>query len=98
MLDLQARVHLHEPEAIRLEALRPIDDEFNRTRAHIADRLGSRDRRRTHGSAQFRTHTGGWSLLNHFLMPPLQRTIAFIEMNGVALSIRKDLQLDMTWT
>ena len=38
MLDLQPRVHFHEPEAVAPKALRAIGDEFDRAGALIADR------------------------------------------------------------
>ena len=38
MFDLQARVHLHEPDAIRLQAVRRVGDEFDRAGADIVRR------------------------------------------------------------
>ena len=45
VLDLQARVHFHEPDAVGAQALRRIGDEFDRAGAHIAHGLGRLDRR-----------------------------------------------------
>jgi len=53
MLDLQARVHLHEVErAVRGE------QEFQRARTHVADRARRRHRHRAHARAQLGRY--GW--------------------------------------
>ena len=92
VLDLQAGVHLHEEEFVR-----PVrrDDEFDRTCAGVADTAGGvagggpdagpcglieQDRRR---------------LLDDLLMPALQRTFAFTEVDDVAVLIGEDLHLDV---
>ncbi len=45
MLDLQPRVHFHEPEAVLFQAARAVGDELDGAGADIADGLGGGDRR-----------------------------------------------------
>src|SRR5262249_14260714 len=39
----------------------------------------------------------GRRFLNQLLMAALQRAVAFPEVNGVAMAISEDLNLDVTW-
>ena len=94
MFHLQTGVHLHEKEAVRLQPARAVDDEFNRARPGIADRLGCCDRRLPHRFAHFGRHAGGRSLLDHLLVAPLKRAIAFKQMHGL-FAVAKDLHFDM---
>src|SRR6185436_16961632 len=41
--------------------------------------------------------SGRRRLLHYFLMTSLQRAIALSEVNGVAVAVGKDLDLDVTW-
>ena len=67
MLDLQARVHLHEMKRAVL-----FGDELHRTGADIACGFRCGHRLRAHSGAQFIAHAGGWRLLDHLLVAPLQ--------------------------
>ena len=72
MFDLQARIHFHEPEPVRAEAIGPVDDEFNRARPAIADGLGCIDGCLSHCAANISGHVGGRRLFDDLLVAPLQ--------------------------
>ena len=95
MLDLQARVHLHEPEGVRFQAARAVGDELDRAGALVADRLGGGDRGLPHAGAQIGAHAGRRRLLDHLLVAALQRTVALAEMDDVAVAVGENLQLDV---
>ena len=57
MLDLEARVHLHEVEAVALSH-RNVGDELDGAGAGIVDRLGGRDGGLAHGGAHLIAHAG----------------------------------------
>ena len=95
MLDLQPRVHLHEPEAALFEAAGAVGDEFDRAGALIAGGLGGGDRGVAHAGAQRGAHAGRGRLLDHFLMAALQGAIALVEMDSVAVAVGKNLHLDV---
>ena len=95
MLDLQARVHLHEPEAVWLEAADAVGDEFDGAGAHVIDRARGGDRGLADLAAQVRAHARRRRLLDHLLMPPLQRAIALAEMDGVAMLVAEHLEFDV---
>ncbi len=95
MFDLKAGVHFDEPERIGAQPARAVGHELDCTRAAIADRLGRSDCGGTDLRAQFRRHAGGRRFLNHLLVASLQRAIALAEVNGVAVPVGKDLDLDV---
>ncbi len=95
MLDLQPRVHLHEPEAVVLQAAGAVGDKLDRAGALVTDRQRRRDRGLAHAGAQVGAHAGGRRLLDHLLVPPLQRTVALVEMDGVAVAVGEHLHLDV---
>ncbi len=78
----------------RSSALR-LGDEFDGAGAHIADRFCGRDRGGAHLLAQSCRHARRRRFLDHLLVPALQRTIAFVQMNRIAVAVGKDLELDM---
>ncbi len=88
VLDLEAGVHLEEPERPRR-----IQHELDRARADVADR----PRRGHRGSTQLRTERGihrrGRRLLDHLLMTTLDRALAFEEVHHSALGVAEDLHL-----
>ncbi len=51
MLDLQPRVHFHEPERVFVQARRAVGDEFDGAGADITAGLGGGDGGRAHGGA-----------------------------------------------
>ncbi len=97
MLDLKPRVHLHEPEPVRAEAGRAVHDEFDRARPAVADGAGGPHRGLAHRGAHRGRHAGGRRLLDHLLVPALQRAVALVEMDRIG-AVAEHLQLDMTRT
>src|SRR6516225_507050 len=95
MLHLQARVHLHEVEAVWLQRSATIGDELDRAGADIADRARSLDRRLAHRGAHLWRHAWRRRLLDHLLMAALQRAIALEEMHHMPMRVAEDLHLDM---
>ena len=74
---------------------RAVGDELDRAGALIADGLGGGDRGLAHRGAQRRAHAGRRRFLDHFLVAALQRAVALVEMDGVAVAVGEDLHLDM---
>ncbi len=95
MLDLQPRVHLHEPEAGLFEPAGAVGDEFDRAGALITGGLGGGDSGFAHAGAQASAHARRRRLLDHFLMAALQGAIALVEMDGVAVAVGENLHLDV---
>ena len=95
MLDLQPRVHLHEPEAVFLQPSCPVGDELDGAGALVTGGLGGGDGGLAHRGAQRGAHARRGRLLDHFLMAALQRTVALVEMDGVAVTVGENLHLDM---
>ncbi len=77
MLDLQARVHLDEVPGRRRRQIAALHQELDRARPLVADRLGAGDSRAADLGAQLRRHAGRRRLLDHLLVAPLQRAVAF---------------------
>src|SRR5690606_26580832 len=98
MLDLQPRIHLHEPEPVWPEAFRYVGDELDRTCTAIGNGL-----RRPHGRvADCYTHLAVQArrrrFLDDFLVPPLRRTIPLEQMDGIAFAVSDDLHLNVPGT
>ena len=92
MLDLQAGVDLEEVEFLA----RGIVDELDRAgRAIVRPRGRDRPPPRAGGSATVVGEAGRRGLLDHLLVAPLQRAIAFAERDHLALAVAEDLHLDM---
>ncbi len=58
VLDLQPRVHLHEPDAVGAEALRPVGDELDRAGPDIVHGFGRPHRRLADGAPRRLVHAG----------------------------------------
>src|SRR6266566_9118233 len=90
MLDLQPRVHLE-----KIELFGGVEQELDGSGAAVADRTRGGDR----GFGDLAPQLGGdrrrRRLLDHLLVPALDRAIAFAQMDDVALRVREDLDLDM---
>ena len=95
MLDLQPRVHLHEPEPVGAQPLGGVGDEFDRAGARIVDRLGGRHRGFGHRPAHLLAHAGRGRLLDHLLVAALRRAVALEQMHGIAVIVAENLHLDM---
>ena len=94
MLNLKPRVHFHEPETVRAQPVRAVDDKLDRARALVADGLGRAHRRHPHRLAHLGRHAGRGSLFDHLLVAALQRTVTLKEMHRMG-AIAKHLHLDM---
>src|ERR1700730_16733291 len=89
MLDLQARVHLDEKYVLA------VGDEFDGAGADIIDRGGRLARGSTYRLAPLGIKRRRRRLLDHLLMPPLQRAFAFEQRQQIAVTVADDLHLDM---
>ena len=90
MLDLQARVHLHEMKRAVL-----LGDELHRTGADIANRLRRDDCCLAHGLAALARHSGRWRLFHDLLMAALYRTVPLEQVDCVAVRVGEHLNLDV---
>ena len=95
VLDLQPRVHLHEPEAVGSQPPRRIDDELDRAGAGIVDGPGRLDRGVGHRAAHLPRHAGGGRLLDHLLVAALRRAVALEQMHGIAVIVAEYLDFDV---
>ena len=95
MLDLEPRVHLHEPDAVGAQALARVGDELDRARADIVDRLGRLDRRLADRRAGRLVHARRRRLLDHLLVAALQRAVALEQVDDIAVAVAEHLHLDM---
>ena len=87
MLDLQARVHLEEPE------LASFDEELDRARALVADGAGGGDRRIPHAPADRAGDDRRRGLLHHLLVPPLHRAFPVVQVDDAAVGVGEHLHL-----
>ena len=90
MLDLQSGVHLEEVEVLARH------DELDGPGVLVTDSRSGLDRRFRHGAAARVGQTNRRRLLQKFLMPPLDGTLAFAKREGGAVAIGEDLHLDVT--
>ena len=91
MLDLNARVDLHEIEIVALDVVEKLD----RSGVAVPDRRQEIDRRLVQSpSRRFGKRRGG-RLFNHLLIPPLQRAIALAEMEHAPVAETQDLHFDV---
>ena len=95
MLDLQPRVHFHEPDAVSAQAFRSVGDKLDGPCADIIDSLG-----RAHGGGADRfarclVHAGGWCFLDHLLVAALQRAIPLEQVDDIAVGIAEHLHFNM---
>ena len=95
VFDLQARIHFHEPEPVFAQPARPVDDEFHRARAGIADGLGRLHRRLPHCGAHGLGHPRGGGFLDHLLVAALQRAITLMQVNRFAVIVAKHLNFNV---
>ena len=97
VLDLEAGVHLHEVKGrVTLGIDRvEIEDELHRASAFIADGMGGSGCGDTQDMAQAFRQAGGRGFLDDLLVAALQRTIAFEQVDDIAMAVGKDLHFDM---
>ena len=77
------------------EPVRAVGDELHGAGAGVADRECRLHRGLAHRRAKLRTHAGRQRLLDHLLMAALQRAVALVEMDRVAVRVGEHLHLDM---
>ena len=77
------------------QPLRAVGNELDGAGADIADRLRGLDGGLAHRGAQLGAHARRRRFLDHLLVAALQRTVALVEMDGIAVGVGKHLQLDM---
>ena len=84
VLHLQAGVHLQ-----KVEAPVGIHQEFHRARIVVAGRAGGAYGGLPHFVAHLGVHghQGRRALLDHLLMPPLDRALAFAEVDHIAVAV-----------
>ena len=90
MLDLDARVHLEE-----IEVALGIDEELDRAGADVVDGLGRLHGDPAHGLARLRVERGRGRLLDHLLVAALDRALALVDVNDVAVLVAEHLHLDV---
>ncbi len=90
MLDLQTGVHFHEEEFAT-----GIQQEFHGAGADVADGLGRLHRGFAHGTAQLGGQAGGRGLFDHLLMAALDRAVALVQVQAVAVLVGEDLDFHM---
>src|SRR5262249_22207944 len=90
VLDLQPRIHLEEVEALVLSG-----DELDRTGAVVPNGFGECDRLLAHIFARGRVNQRRWSLLNYFLIAPLDRAFPLAEMDNIAVLVAQHLNFDV---
>src|SRR5690606_27313285 len=95
VLDLQPGVHLHEPDAVGLQPLGGVGDEFDGAGADVVHGLGRADGGVGDGRAGGGVHAGGGRLLDDRLVAALQRAVAFVQVDDVALAVAEHLHLDV---
>src|SRR5207237_421482 len=70
-------------------------DEFDGTSADVTDRSRGVDGRLAHALAEPGRELWCRGFLDHLLVSPLKRTVAFIKVDAVAKRVGNDLDLDM---
>ena len=94
MLNLQTRVHFQKIELARCIGQQKLD----RTRPGVVHRACYLHGLVAHAPPQAGIVYRRGTLFDHFLVPPLNRTLTLAEMDHVAVIVGEDLDLDVTWT
>lgn len=90
VLHLQPGIHFHE-----VEAAVGFGDELDGARAYVAHRARRRYRRLAHGAAAFRRHARRGRFLDDFLVAPLHGTVAFEQVDAIAVAVGEHLDFDV---
>ena len=90
VLDLEPRVHFQ-----KIEIQLFIQQKLDRAGAQILATFGHSDGSLAHFFPQNRGQNSRWGLLDHLLVPPLDRTFALKKIDSVALRVGDDLDLDV---
>ena len=91
VLDLDARIDLDEVERAGLD----IDQELDRPGVFVPHVAAERDRGVADGRADFRVEVVRRRDLDDLLVPALDRAVAFVKMDEVAVPVAQDLHLDV---
>src|SRR3546814_210236 len=94
MLDLKPRVHFEKVETLA-RRVGARNDQLDRARAVVSDRLRQRDALLTHRLAHRRRDERRRCFLDDFLMPPLDAAFALIQIKDVAVLVAENLDLDV---
>ena len=94
MLHLQTGVHFKEVKAFTA-GVRAGYDEFDRARRIIADGPRQSDTLFAHGLAHFGRDKGRWRFFDDLLVPPLDRTFAFVQIQNISMLIAQYLDFDV---
>src|SRR5690349_5242386 len=92
MLDLNARVHLHEEERSVF-----VEQHLDRSSANVVDGLRALHSGVTHAHPKIGRHRRARRFFDQLLVPSLHRAIAFTEMNDVPVTVAEDLEFDVAW-
>ncbi len=95
VLDLQARVHFHEPDAVGAQAFAGVGDELDGAGVDVIHRARGFHGGGAERSARGLVHARRGGFFDHFLVAALQRAIALEQMYNIAVAIAKHLHLDM---
>ena len=93
VLDLQARVHLHEVE--RAVGVLRVEEELDGAGIDIADRPRRLHRNLGQAAARGRRQPGGGRFLDDLLVAPLHRALAFEHVDDATMGVGEDLHLDV---
>ena len=91
VLDLDTRIHLNEEPVIVVHVIEKLD----RAGVVVADAFGELDRGLAKLLAHRRIQVHGRRDFDDFLIASLHRTIAFVQMDDVAVLVAENLHLDM---
>ena len=91
VLHLQTGVHLQKVKALVLA-----DHKLHRASTLVIDRLGQGHGLLAHGLAGGVADEGAGRLLDHLLMAALDRALALVQVQHVALAVANELDLDVT--
>jgi hypothetical protein len=96
MLDLQPRVHLHEPEAVGRSPSEPSTMNSTVPAPHSRSALAARTAASPMAARISGGHAGGRRLLDHLLVAALQRAVALEQVDRIAVvAVAEHLHLDM---
>ena len=94
VLDLDAGVALDEEVLAGLGD----DKELDRAGVHVGGRLHQPDRVGEEPRAQIAVQAGRGGRLDHLLVAELDRAVPLVQVDGVAVRVGEDLDLDVPWT
>ncbi len=91
MLHLEARIHLEEIELTVFG-----EKELNGSCIGVSNRPGCLDCRLSHALADLPSHDRGGRFLHDFLMPALQRALAFTQRHHLPVLVGENLNFNVS--